>query len=252
MPTWGRSFYQPGGGDAILDYVAFGRFAQPIELSMGAYHTAGVPDFVDVAYHTRPDDPERFDGYLHGYAADWLRANDASQFSTVRLCEDAIEITGRLRDPSSLNYLRDVIGILAGLMDLKGVAVLDRLALRWWRPAEWKEQVWKPKTLNVPALINTVVSRADGDVGWTVSTRGMRKFGRPDVRLRETPQDQTRTAVDVVNRMASMLAQGAIVPNGKIIKTPAIPGDLVCRLDGGEDDPAFQNAYVDIVYPAAR
>lgn len=252
LKDWERTFYQAGGGNAALSFVAFGPYDQPVEISMGAYYTAGVPDFVDVTVRRRRDDPERFKTYLQGYAADWLRANDAAQFSTVRLCEFVIEVTGSVPDPKNLNYLRDVIGIIAALMDRRGIAVLDRTSLRWWRPGEWKEQVWSSHALNVPALVNTIVARESGGAVWNVSSRGMRKFGRPDIRLREVPERNGATAVQIVNRMASMLALGAVIPDGKALKTPLVKGSLVCRLAGGFDDPTFHNEIIDIEYPADR
>jgi len=36
-----------------------------------------------------------------------------------------------------------------------------------------------------------------------------------------------------------------------VIKTPLVKGDLVCRYEGGDEDPTFHNSVIAIDYPAS-
>ncbi|HEY3329184.1 MAG TPA: hypothetical protein VGK19_04115 [Capsulimonadaceae bacterium] len=249
LKDWGRKYYQAGGDPALVSYIIFGHFEQPLEISMSSYRTAGVPDFIDVHFHERDEEPELLESFLDGYIGDWLKANDQALHATCKMAAAAIEIRGVLREPMNLNYLRDVIGIITALSDKRGVGVLDCLALRCYRPDEWKTIVWEPGVLHTSAMINTLVTKDPGGPGWWVSTRGMRKFGRPDVSVRGVPRPDTDTVVDFCNRLASMMAQGAIVPSGKIIKAPTIEGDLVCKLAGGPEDTTYHNQVIEIDFP---
>jgi hypothetical protein len=249
LKDWDRKYYQTGGDDAALSFVIFGHFEQPLEVSMSAYRTAGVPDFIDVHFHERDEDPALFESYLDGYVGDWLRANDPALHGTCRMASAAIEVGGVLRDPKDLNYMRDVIGIITALGDSRGVAVLDRQAARCYRTDEWKSQVWNPGVLNAPGMINTVVAKDLTGPGWWISTRGMRKFGRPDLSVRGVPRPDTDTVIDVCNRLASMMALGAVVPDGKAIKAPTINGELICKIGGSLDDSTFHNKVIEIKFP---
>ena len=253
LPAWDRPFFQPGGPSASLDYIVLGRFVQPIEISMTAYATAGVPDFVDVTIHTRAEEPALFDDIPTSPAGQWLRANDATLYSRLKLCEEMVRLSGAVPDPPSLNYLRDTIGIIQALMDQGGAALLDKQAGRWWRPDQWKEQVWAKKALDVGALIGATATRDEGENGasWTVRTRGMRLFGRPDIQIRSTPENQVDAAVRGVHAMARSLAQGRIIAEGARLRTSSLNGQLVCHIVDAFDDLLVGNDVIDIVFPAS-
>jgi len=249
LTNWERKYFQTGGDDACVSYVVYGHFEQPLEVSMSSYRTAGVPDFIDVDFHSRLEEGDELDVYLNGYIGDWLRANDQALHATCRMAAAAIHVHGVLRDPKSLNYLRDTVGIITALADKRGVAVIDLQGLRCYRPEEWKETVWAPGTLHTSGLINTVVTKDLTGPGWWISTRGMRKFGRPDISLRGVPRPDTDMVIDFCNRLAGMMAQGALVPNGKVIKSPIIQGELVCAVSSNLDDNTYRNRVIEINYP---
>jgi hypothetical protein len=57
--------------------------------------------------------------------------------------------------------------------------------------------------------------------------------------------------IAMCDRFIEYQAQGAIVPDGQPIAMPGLPAGLTCRHAGGVDDPDFNNAHLDIRWPAA-
>jgi hypothetical protein len=77
-------------------------------------------------------------------------------------------------------------------------------------------------------------------------TRGMRKFGRPDVSVHDVPASYRDAVVDLCNRLINLQALGGVVPEGQEIQMDHLPPGLVCRHEGGADDPDFNNTRVEI------
>src|SRR5437667_12446663 len=79
-------------------------------------------------------------------------------------------------------------------------------------------------------------------------TRGMRKFGRPDLSLHNVPDEYERAAIELCNRFIELQAAGGRIPDGQEIQMPSLPGGLVCRHKGSLDDPDFNNVHVEIQF----
>ena len=55
-------------------------------------------------------------------------------------------LRGTPTDSTTLDYLRDTIGLITYLIDHGGCAVYDPFMFRWWQPQEWKQQIFDPST----------------------------------------------------------------------------------------------------------
>jgi hypothetical protein len=77
-------------------------------------------------------------------------------------------------------------------------------------------------------------------------TRGMVKFGRPDVSVRNVPPALEAAVKDLCDRFIEVQAFGAVIAEGQEIKMDALPRGWRCRHGGNLDDPDFNNRHVEI------
>jgi hypothetical protein len=150
-----------------------------------------------------------------------------------------------------LNYLRDAVGLLTFLLNHGGIAVFDPWMFHWWEPEEWKERVFLPGGA-VPrhhVIILTSPEPADPSLTW-FHTRGMRKFGRPDLSLHRVPQQYSEAVIDLCNRFIELQAFGGVIEEGQEVRMRTLPGGMTCHHVGDLDDPEFNNVHVEITPPA--
>ncbi len=192
MEDWSRPAFEPGGGDATLFYLAFGELGPvrlpptPAGLSL-TVHPQGESVWVEplVAASTdAPDDQPQLAAMVRG----------APDFAVLR---------GRRADPPDLAHLRDAEAVLAALLDAGAAAVLDVEARRWWTPEGFRRDVLDGLR---PAVRAHVSVRARKGL---VETRGLRKFGRPDLRFHRVPPEEEPEALRLCWSLVERLARGA-------------------------------------------
>lgn len=256
IATWERSYYEPGGGDAYVFYTVFGDFGnllREFRLSRSRYCSNGVPSGIDLWGCKRPDDREYLDGFLEGPVGKRLEERSPDLFASVRKAPAGIVVRGSIPDPETLNYLRDLVGVLTYLLDNGGTAILDLLTVEWWTPERWRAQIFDPHAA-VPTHHVSILETHEEDQGesrW-FHTRGMRKFGRPDLSIRNVPAEHREAVVEMFNRFITLQALGGIIPEGQEIRIADLPASMTCHHAGDMDDPDFNNVYLEIRWPALR
>jgi hypothetical protein len=249
LPRWERPHWEPGGGDAHLFYKLHGDFSRPPTVSRSRYRTEGPPATVELTTFTDADSPDAFAFGLDDFFLDDLRATRADLAAAVARAPQALVLRGAVADPDSLDYLRDTVGLITALLDTGGaLAVFDPFRFHWWTPDEWRERAFDA---GGPAPRHHVVilvspEAADGGGGVWVHTRGMIKFGRPDLSVRGVTDDELPAIEDLCNRFIEMMAFGAIVPEGQPIRMRALAGEWTCHHGGDLDDPEFNNVHLEI------
>ena len=190
---WSRPDFEPGGGDASLFYLVFGALGPlrlpppPAGLSL-TVHPQGEPLWVEPlveASEAGPDGRPRLGALVRS----------APEFAVLR---------GRRADPPDLFHLRDAEAVLAVLLEAGGAAVLDVEARRWWTPDAFRREVLAGLRPVVRAHVS--IRCREGEVG----TRGLRKFGRPELRLLRVPRTDEPRAVEVCWGLVHRLARGAL------------------------------------------
>lgn len=160
-----------------------------------------------------------------------------------------VRVQGTVADPPDLGYLRDTVGVVTALLDGGGVAVLDLPALRWWTPPPWHRNILGPAAPVPRHHVSILVSEGDAAGTKWFHTRGMRKFGRPDVSVRDVPPEGREGVIDLCNRLIEMQAFGAIIPDGQPVRMRSLPPGVALRHGGSDDDPDFSNVHVEARYP---
>jgi hypothetical protein len=248
-PTWGRPHFQPGGGDALAAFLVFGHVGDALTLSRTRHRLEPLPDGVTVLRHDRAEHPDVFD-LLTGDVGDVLRAEHPDVHERALHASTCVRVQGRVPDPATLDYLRATVGVVTAVADQGGVAVLDMPALRWRSPAAWRSEFADKSSFAAGSHVTLFVSEEERGPGRWFHTRGMRKFGRPDVSVRDVPEGAVDGAIGLCNRLIEMMALGAIIPEGQAVRMRGLPEGMVCRHAGSLDDPDFNNVHVEVRYPA--
>ena len=147
-----------------------------------------------------------------------------------------------------VNYL-DATPLLTWFLDHGGIGVVDPQQIKLYEPATWRKEIFDPTP---PKLANHVVilfSKEPDGTQW-FHTRGLRKYGRPDLSLHNVPQAHESTVIELFNRFIALQAEGGLIPEAQEIRMAGLPAGMTCRHAGGPDDPNFNNRHVEIRWPA--
>jgi len=248
LPSWPRPHFVPGGGNPLLFYVVFGALDLARPLSRLSYRTSGLPDWLELVNYKRTEQSEVFAGYQSGPMWKLLKRDAPILARDVEQAPQCIAIRGEPADPPTLDYFRDTIGIVTWLLDAGGRAVYDPQMLWLWGADEWREEVFEPYAPKPDRHTTILVSPEEGGTSW-YHTRGMRKYGRPDLSVRGVGAAHADGITLLIERFVETQALGAIIPDGEVVQLPGMPACGVCRHAGGLDDPDFNNVHLEIAWP---
>lgn len=180
LKDWPRAQYRKGGADAFLAYVVFGKLDH-LDVSRSRYRTNGLPAGVSARTGVRCDD------LRSGLFGSMLAKHEPPLATSVASAPNCVVVMGSVPDPKDLNYLRDTVGVVTAMWDVGAVAVLDMQSFRWYSKAEWHTEIFDPDGAVPRHHVSILWSEEDGRLWF--HTRGMRKFGRPDISVTRVPSD---------------------------------------------------------------
>ncbi|MBW3636555.1 MAG: hypothetical protein KY445_08840 [Armatimonadetes bacterium] len=242
MVSWPRSRWVAGGGEARVCLEVCGRFEKQLDLSDPKYGE-GLPDGVTAQQF--PNDWSRFAGAM----GDILRESNLDAAPAIEAAPQFVRVFGHVPDPDSLDYLRDILGVVAALLDQGGVGVIDPQTLQIFAPHQWRETFWGgafEPTSHVVILLSM-----EGERVW-FHTRGMRVFGRPDISCHAVKPEEVAALEPVFNGLIRMQAAGFIVPEGQMVQGVGLESRLICRQRGSLDDPHFDNVHLELEWETER
>lgn len=194
-------------------------------------------------------EPQVRNSFMKGYLWDKLQKEEPTVAAKVAKASECIVVRGMPANSETLDYLRDVVGFISYLTDFGGVAVYDPQMFRWWPPGEWRKEIFEPAAAVPRNHVTILVSEDKKPMRQWYHTRGMRKFGRPDISVRNVAKAYEDGVIDLINRFIEMQAFGAIIPEGQPIKIKSLPQGLTCHHAGDVEDPDFNNVHVEIRMP---
>lgn len=246
LATWDRPHYRPGGGDPLLFYVLYGAINPAVPLSRAAYRSEGTPAGMELLAYGPSHYPEVPGTFREGYLWEDLKSADPDFADTLAACDQCLILQGTPAEPATLNYLRDAVGLVAYLLDQGGCGVYDPLMLRFWKPAEWKSVLFEPAAPVPQQHTAIMVTREERPEHIWLHTRGMRKFGRPDLSVHEVAPEQEDAVIELIQRLIEHQALGHVVPEGQEIRMAGLPNGGVIRHAGDLDDPDFNNTHLEV------
>jgi len=243
--SWSRPYYRSGGGDAFLFYVVYGPTPKDFSISRSKYRFDGLPGGLEVGFYGPASDPEVVAEFRSGYLWDEFRRADATLADEVENQSECLVIRGSISDPPDLNYLRNVIGFITWCLESGGIAVFDPQMFKWWTSSEWMEWIFEPAAAVPRHHIMILTSEDENGTEW-FHTRGMRKFGRPDLSVHRVSVDLSDAVIDLLKRFIEFEAFGGVIDEGQEIKMRSLPPGMICKHAGSLDDPDFNNVHVEI------
>ena len=245
VENWPRSHYDSGGGDAFLFYGVYGPIPQDFSISGSKYRCDGIPEGIDVSFYGPTSEPEAVDAFRSGYLWEEFQRANVKVANDVANQSECLVIRGTISDPSDLNYLRNVVGLVTFCLDSGSVAIFDPQMFKWWTPSEWRTWIFEPAAAVPTHHIMILTSEDENGTEW-FHTRGMRKFGRPDLSVHRVSADLRDGVIDLLNRFIEFQAFGGIIEDGQEIKMRSLPPGMICAHQGDLDDPDFNNVHVEI------
>jgi hypothetical protein len=193
--------------------------------------------------------PDVFEMFRTRHMWDKLQETDPDLAAVVDDADGCVALLGTIPDPPNLNYLRDVVGLITFFLDQGGVAVYDPQMLRYWAPRVWRQRVFDPAG---PApLSHTVILTSEDarpDCSW-FHTRGLRKFGRPDLSVRNVGPGYREAVIDLFIRLIEFQAAGGVIRENQQIRTAALPAGGGAHHVGSLEDPDFNNLHLELTWP---
>ncbi len=139
--------------------------------------------------------------------------------------------------------------MLAGLLDIGGVAILDPQILSLFDADEWRRRYLIKDGAPLRNHLLILRDEEEGSDRLWIHTRGLRKFGRPDISLHDVPVSETDRAGALCQRLLELQMLGAHFVDGQTLEVDGMFAGLVAELGGGYDDPQFNNTYVSFYWP---
>ncbi|MDR2012977.1 MAG: hypothetical protein LBQ20_08040 [Rhodanobacter sp.] len=248
--NWPRPQWRNSGNEAFLLWFVFGDFVPDFQIDAVRYRTRGTPPGIDVVRYVNKA-LAKWDGYpLAGALGGILYDENAVTFEAAQRASECVMLRGALADPPDLDSLRDLIGTISALTDLGGVAVVDPQMLSLFDGATWRQRFFASDACDPRDHVLILCSEDEQNPGRIyVHTRGMRKFARPDIGIRNVPSDAAGAAGDLAGRFVQTQASGAIIEEGYTVSFAGSSATMSVRIAGALNDPEFSNRHLALRWP---
>lgn len=168
---------------------------------------------VEVRELKRELDPAWFDGFRSGS----LRAIATQALGTdLSALDSATQLTAVLiarADAADLSHLQAGWAVTKWLVERGVSVVLDAQTNRFWKAADvadWPAN--RPFALSTD--VNIVVEAEPTSPSATIHTRGLQKFGRPDLVVWDVPGAQWDAVAGLLRALSAQLADGIVLRAG--------------------------------------
>jgi len=233
VEPWQRPAHQPTGREASVILIVFthGEVLRGLDLT-GAVPADAPVDRLAVRFHHHADNAEQIDGWRVGPLRE-LAERELPDPAALDAATGCYSIHVTAADPADLTHLQLAWAVAAAVCRAGAVAVLDAYAHDWYG-ADAVAGLDPRRPFSVVREIS-VVAESDSVPGFghPVHTRGMTKFGRPDL-IMGVPGERIGEAATVLNQLAALLADGAVLAPGQklridgermLVTVPYTPGD---------------------------
>jgi hypothetical protein len=247
---WRRPQWQDSGEQAFLLWFVFGDLDPDFRIDADQYRTRGTPaGFEVVRYENKA--LSNWEGYpLAGTLGRVLWDENARLFEQAKRSRDCVMLRGAIADPSDLDVLRDLTGTIAALCDSGAIGVVDPQTLSMLPSPEWRMRFFDEDVFDARDHVLILCDEDEDAAGrMHVHTRGMRKFARPDIGIRNVPPAVANIAGELADRFVRFQALGGIVVDGQALEIEGAPSGMTIHHAGAIDDPAFNNRHLALRWP---
>lgn len=135
-----------------------------------------------------------------------LQHQDELLYKEVQACKACTLIRGDIIKSETLDYLNTVLSFVDQYTE-KAIAILDLLSIQWYDLSQWSALI--EKDFYIHDHIQILVSQESG--GTWLHTRGMMKYGRPDVSILDIPKPHIHEMKLLMDQIIHYEALGAMV-----------------------------------------
>ena len=245
---WTRPYFWRSDGKAMLLYFVFGEFSPELQLDVGRHGSRGLPD--GVALH-RFDKAmlAHWEGHpLRGALGEILREDDPEAFKAARSASACLMLRGELDDPSTLDYLRDSIGMIGALLDAGGAVVVDPQMLALFSAACVARALRGRRRRAARARAGPGQRRRRWQgLGAHARHAQVRAAGHQPARRAAAGHRTRRRAGGTTDRDAGA---GHASRRGTALEVDGVPPGMTARLGGSLEDPG-STIYMEFTWPDA-
>ncbi|GAB3338349.1 hypothetical protein GCM10027452_11410 [Micromonospora halotolerans] len=220
IAPWGRPAFRPTGSRAAVTLIAFAdedvRQSGPdLGLHVAAPNTAPTAA-LDVRVHRYADSPDWIDGWRTGPLRN-IAAGQLGDLDRLDAASCCYSITVEVDDPRDLTHLQLAWAVAAMLADAGSCATLDAYACNWL-PGSALVSLSPHRPFTIQQEVSLIAeTEPQPGFGHPVHTRGMVKFGRPDL-IAGVPADRIEDTAGILNHLARMLAEGHVLVPGQQLR----------------------------------
>lgn len=155
--------------------------------------------------------------FRSGESWDKVRSERPELAEEVERAPLAVVMHGTVERHENLDYLRETIDVMASLVEHGACAVYDALTTTWWSGQEWLTLVSEGAIFNPFDHIVTLAQPESTGSFW-LHTKGLRKFGRPDLAVGGVAQDDVAAVRKMLDRFINFQALGGIIDSSREVK----------------------------------
>jgi hypothetical protein len=245
---WERPQYEAGGGDATVLFVVFGPKPEPLRVTSLAHRVVPMELSLELEYQ----EPQVAAALLDTPLGATLLQGWEGEEPSVLAADGCMVMRAEVPDPKDLRYLRNCVGVVTAILEAGGRAAANLQSLGMFTPEQWRAVIFAPDKPQPRLHVNVFhgeeeargapqgAGSEEGTV-W-VHSRGLRAFGRPDLSIRNVPQDAMPAASELCNRLIETQAYGAVIPDGPI-------EGMTAHTTGSLEDPDFSNLRIELAWP---
>lgn len=244
--NWERPLYRPGG-KPFLFFAVFGSHFERMRISEHQHRVADIPKGLEFMQYHAEEHREYVSGFYSNQIGELLREKGDDVFRAVIRAPSCLVAVGTIEDDASFEYMRNMIGIVQCALEQNAAAVFDAAALRWHTPQEWRDMFFAREEFQPLDHVSILVTKEPQGTFW-LHTRGMRKFGRPDVGIRSVPEASVTNVTSLVNRLIELSASGAVLKAESSVPWRDEIWTMSGTVNPDFDNPDFNNESIEYVY----
>lgn len=246
-----RPYYEDLHTRPLLFYVIFGARDQRLNVSRERHHVDEVPEGISYLLYRRGSHAGTMASLIGSNLGAVLARERPELYEAVRNTETWAVVRGEAARDSDLHYLRNVIGLVQAAAEEGALGILDLQTVTLYTPQEWQDKIFS-RDFDPFVHVTILASRTEGDRLW-LHTRGMRKFGRPDVSLTGVLPADVNTAVQLINQMTYYGALGTFFSQPvRLHPRPGVACNVNPVLVNDMDNPDFNNAFYRLSWPECK
>ena len=241
-----RKYYQDIGYRPYLFYMIFGVSGEELEVSRERHKVDELPEGLDIRGLTREQHKDYIDGLLSGAMGKVLTEKDPALFKRCQEAEKCSILQGSVVHDSTLDYMRNAIGIIQAFIDQGAVGILDPQAITLYAPEQWTEKFFDKE---VNAQNHVLILYSKEETGYWLHTRGMAEFGRPDIGISHVPENRVADYMQIMDQMIFYGGQGVFFEKDTRLHTAngksfVIHPEFVNDFDNDDYNNAYYNVTV--------